>query len=505
MEHGTVLQYLNVNGRGNVAKFLFEIAQGLHYLHSKNVVHGDLRGTNILLTQEWTACLADFGLASVSDITNNGSSTRAGSYCWTAPELICPEGFGLKFVRTAATDVYAFGCVCVELYTGNPPFSSDGAAIVAVIGGKRPGRPAGEPPMPNVLWQHVNEYWVQDPSSRPGARDLVEDMSSVLLMVESASDNCHPDGINETTGSSTDIGVDFSLLQGQERLLTNLLTAIQFHVGGKKAARVRSLLLPIRGLARRHIPENEPSWIGQSIIYQNLLSLLRSVSTTQNLGLDLTLAQYYTAMCAPDVVTRVIRSSQCRKPLWEMVVRLGLGNHQRFHDALKIDRERLLGNLPVIIESLALVAPIPAELTDDDDTQDFLDVLQDVLYFTDISQEHRLKVRQATLWAFEACDKHPSSIFIAGVTDCDRGRNFGSGYADILGASCNGQRVALRRARECIDDEVAATIRLKLCREALVWQTLNHAHILTFIGIDCDTFSPSLCMVLLWTGNNTQS
>ncbi|KAJ6468969.1 kinase-like domain-containing protein [Mycena vulgaris] len=115
MEHGTVLKYLNDYGRANVDKLLSEIAQGMQYLHSKNIVHGDLRGANILITDEWSACLADFGLTSLSDATTATHTHRAGSIRWMTPELIAPERFGRRFVRTPATDVYAFECVCLEV------------------------------------------------------------------------------------------------------------------------------------------------------------------------------------------------------------------------------------------------------------------------------------------------------------------------------------------------------------------------------------------------------
>jgi serine/threonine protein kinase len=71
---------------------------------------------NILISEAWTACLADFGLSALADTTSTLRSTkRSGSIYWMAPELIDPDRFRCKFLRTPATDVYAFGCVCVEV------------------------------------------------------------------------------------------------------------------------------------------------------------------------------------------------------------------------------------------------------------------------------------------------------------------------------------------------------------------------------------------------------
>ncbi|KAF8183770.1 kinase-like domain-containing protein, partial [Mycena galopus ATCC 62051] len=166
MEHGTVMNYLKTHGHATVDKLaikLFEIAQGLEYLHSRNIVHGDLRGTNILIKEDWSACLTDFGFSIFSDATATTNTTRAGSLYWMAPELLDPERFGLKFARTPATDVYAFGCVCVELYTGRPPFSNlpEPAALLKVLNGERPERPTGPPAMSDALWQHVTKFWAE--------------------------------------------------------------------------------------------------------------------------------------------------------------------------------------------------------------------------------------------------------------------------------------------------------------------------------------------------------
>ncbi|KAJ7041252.1 kinase-like domain-containing protein, partial [Mycena alexandri] len=169
MENGTVLNYLEIHGHANVDKLLYEVAQGLLYLHSRNYAHGDLRGANILINQDQSACLADFGLSVISDATFSGSSTRAGSIYWMAPELIDPDHFGGKF-KTPASDVYAFGCVCVEANLRSETYP---VAMFKIVTGTRPERPPG---MLDMLWQCINTYWVDDPAARPATEVVVQNM-----------------------------------------------------------------------------------------------------------------------------------------------------------------------------------------------------------------------------------------------------------------------------------------------------------------------------------------
>ncbi|KAJ6476218.1 kinase-like domain-containing protein [Mycena sanguinolenta] len=182
MQHGTVLRYLREHGREDVDKMLLQIAEGLAYLHSMKIVHGDLRGNNILVSDDWNACLADFGLASAIEDTASTTggaltSNHAGSPRWFAPELIIPTQFGChRFVRTTASDVYAFACVCIELHTGSPPFfevKPDFAAMMKVVAGERPSRPAS---MSDHLWDLVTVAWAQDFRERPIMEKMVASM-----------------------------------------------------------------------------------------------------------------------------------------------------------------------------------------------------------------------------------------------------------------------------------------------------------------------------------------
>ncbi|KAJ6549226.1 kinase-like domain-containing protein, partial [Mycena vulgaris] len=148
--------------------------QGFDYLHSRNIVHGDLRGTNILISDDGSVCLSDFGLPTAINDGNSStgiipsSSDRAGSIRWFALELISPAAFGCeRFVRTPASDVYAYGCVCLEVIVHGtyPPFSyvTDVAAMLTVIAGERPEKPED---LREELWDVAVAAWASDSRAR---------------------------------------------------------------------------------------------------------------------------------------------------------------------------------------------------------------------------------------------------------------------------------------------------------------------------------------------------
>ncbi|KAF4569714.1 hypothetical protein EYR40_008693 [Pleurotus pulmonarius] len=183
MENGTALSYLKLNGYNDVDLMLYGIGQGLAYLHSLEVVHGDLRGANILVDDEGNARIADFGLAVLTDMSTQTSSTYPGSVRWMAPELLYPASQGYeKFQRTRSSDVYSFACVCVELYTGLVPFSDiryDATVALKVVAGERPGRPTWDDGprkgrMPSALWTLVQSCWSQVCNQRPSVTTIIK-------------------------------------------------------------------------------------------------------------------------------------------------------------------------------------------------------------------------------------------------------------------------------------------------------------------------------------------
>lgn len=100
-----------------VARILEQVAAALGHLHAKGLVHLDVTPRNLLLTGEGQIKLIDFGVAQPSGSPQQTVSGRdTGTVAYLAPEQVSGEPV------TAATDVYALGCLVSTLLTGQPPF-----------------------------------------------------------------------------------------------------------------------------------------------------------------------------------------------------------------------------------------------------------------------------------------------------------------------------------------------------------------------------------------------
>jgi serine/threonine-protein kinase len=94
------------------------VASGLDALHTEGLIHRDVKPANILLGDDGTPFIADFGLAKDRDASVLTQAGQAlGSMDYMAPEQIRGEEV------SAQTDVYALGCVLFECLSGKPPFA----------------------------------------------------------------------------------------------------------------------------------------------------------------------------------------------------------------------------------------------------------------------------------------------------------------------------------------------------------------------------------------------
>jgi len=200
MERGTTRkvlrnsEYLSNQERTKlIYGWLLHVAKGLEYLHGEEISHGDVRGANILVDDDGTARLTDFGLSLMIDGTGGKYGTReGGNWRWLAPEQIHS---GER--HTKAGDIFSFASTCLELYMGVDPWRAlprkkqpSGELILLDWYRRKPKMKLHPHPwyngelMRRHLWKFVKVCWSFKPADRPTAGEVVEKMIEVCNKIE---------------------------------------------------------------------------------------------------------------------------------------------------------------------------------------------------------------------------------------------------------------------------------------------------------------------------------
>lgn len=90
---------------------------GLNYLHKRHIIHRDIKSDNILVDVKGQVKLADFGYSAQLTQQRDARSSKVGTVCWMAPELIKGE----RRYKTGI-DIWSVGIFAMELADGDPPY-----------------------------------------------------------------------------------------------------------------------------------------------------------------------------------------------------------------------------------------------------------------------------------------------------------------------------------------------------------------------------------------------
>ncbi|KAJ0261643.1 Mitogen-activated protein kinase kinase kinase 15 [Hirschfeldia incana] len=148
-----------------IRSYTRQILKGLMYLHERGIVHCDLKSENVMVGGE-TAKIADFGCAKMA---GNGSLEFSGTPAFMSPEVARGEEQGFP------ADVWALGCVVIEMATGSSPWPELNDVVAAIY---KIGFTGESPEIPECLSEKGKDFLrkclIRDPKQRWAVEELLQ-------------------------------------------------------------------------------------------------------------------------------------------------------------------------------------------------------------------------------------------------------------------------------------------------------------------------------------------
>jgi serine/threonine protein kinase len=162
-----------------------QVAEGLHYAHSHDIAHRDVKPANIMLLADNFVKIMDFGIARVmrDDVTRQ---TKTGFLLGTIPYM-CPEQFHDPPTSDALSDIWAYGIIYYELLAGRHPFKtpSSSAMMYKIVNEEPPRLQSLAPDCPAALADIVHRLLAKDRARRyQSLEDVIYHSGPILFALQ---------------------------------------------------------------------------------------------------------------------------------------------------------------------------------------------------------------------------------------------------------------------------------------------------------------------------------
>ncbi|XP_065186138.1 mitogen-activated protein kinase kinase kinase 7-like [Sycon ciliatum] len=234
---GSLFDRIGVEPREPFAQslqYLLDVAEGLRFLHGKNILHRDLKPRNILVTAG-RAKIADVGLARTLH-GSQGADVTALTRCPGTPYFMPPESRQVGTAYDEKLDVFSLGVVMLSLLVGRPPSPTE--ATVLLENGTRRSVPEGrrrkadldrlgsDHPLHSLIVSCLHD----DPGSRPTSADV----HMHLLQISP-----HSMSADRYLSQFADILTQLQTISTQQQAMITRVTAVEEKVNGMDALRER--------------------------------------------------------------------------------------------------------------------------------------------------------------------------------------------------------------------------------------------------------------------------
>lgn len=155
-------------------KFALDTCKGMRYLHEINLLHRDLKSSNLMLDKDFNCKVGDFGLTRTSRGTADVQMTgQCGTFQYMAVEVLANKPYSEK------ADVFSFGILLWEMVARKLPFFGMQPMQVGMAVLNQGLRPTIPPKCPAPLAKMMRACWDSDPHRRPSFAQLVEALESM--------------------------------------------------------------------------------------------------------------------------------------------------------------------------------------------------------------------------------------------------------------------------------------------------------------------------------------
>lgn len=152
-----------------ISSIMRGVLESLIYVHERKMIHRDIKGGNVLVTSDGLVKLCDFGVsARMDDTMKSKISTRIGSPCFMAPEVVAASGYDTQ------ADIWSLGITALEMLSRHPPRADMGQAQVLKAVIEEPVPVAPEKATPEFK-AFVERMLIKDPTKRATAVQLMND------------------------------------------------------------------------------------------------------------------------------------------------------------------------------------------------------------------------------------------------------------------------------------------------------------------------------------------
>ncbi len=165
-------------------RVLVQLARGMKHIHGLGIVHRDLKPDNVFMSEAGEVKLMDFGIAKTKDLSITRTGYTLGTPYYMAPEQVMSKDVGER------ADIYAFGIVMFELFTGIKPFRAENVHEVffKILNEPLDAAPLVEAKVPTSVIDLIKRCTEKDQAKRTeNFGIIIQDMEAVLKMMDSGN------------------------------------------------------------------------------------------------------------------------------------------------------------------------------------------------------------------------------------------------------------------------------------------------------------------------------